>query len=99
MEPTVLHELIKEARAENKAVQLLNNLTLSDVEFIIEPEHQVVNKPGNVIKVDDSLIDLDFIVAALIVPNRDDRLAEKKRIEEELWSALKEAPKTGKLVE
>lgn len=97
MEPTVLHELLGQARAENKAVQLLNNPTLNDVEFIIEPEHQIVNKKGNVIKVDDCLIDLNFIVAALIIPNRKDRLAEKKRIEEELWSVLKEAPKNGRL--
>ena len=97
MEPTVLHELLGQARAENKAVQLLNNTTLNDVEFIIEPEHQIVNKKGNVIKVDDCLIDLNFIVAALIIPNRKDRLAEKKRIEEELWSALKEAPKNERL--
>ena len=79
MEPIVLYELLGQARVENKAVQLLNNPTLNDVEFIIEPEHQIVNKKGNVIKVDDCLIDLNFIVAALIIPNRKDRLAEKEK--------------------
>ncbi|MBQ2635362.1 MAG: hypothetical protein IJJ11_00730 [Methanosphaera sp.] len=93
MEPTVLYELLGQARAENKAVQLLNNTTLNDVEFIIEPEHQIVNKKGNVIKVDDCLIDLNFIVAALIVPNREDRNKELERIEQEIDDVYKPSPK------
>lgn len=85
MEQTALYKLINQAKAENKAVQLLSSHNLDDLKFIIEPEHKVVNEPDNIIKCDDCLIDLKLIVAALIVPNREDRQRETKRIEEEIY--------------
>lgn len=93
MEPTVLHELLQQARAENKAVQLYGGNNLDTLKFIIEPEHQVENKPGNTIYVDGRLIDLKFIAMALIVPNNEDRVKELKRIEQEIHEYYDSNPK------
>ena len=97
MEQTALYKLISQAKAENKAVQLLSSHNLDDLKFIIEPWHKVVNEPDNIIKCDDCLIDLKLIVAALIVPNREDRQKEMERIEEEIKDLHKLNPKSGRL--
>ena len=89
MEPTALYDLISQAKAENKAVQLFSNHALDDLEFIIEPEHQVENKEGSVIKIDDSLIDLNHIMAAVIIPNRKKRLEKEARRQKEIWESYK----------
>ena len=88
MEQPVLYDLLSEAKSKNKAVQLFSNNNLEDLKFIIEPEHKVVNKPGNIIRSDDCLIDLNLIVCALIVPNKQERLEEKRKREKELWDYL-----------
>ena len=89
MEPTVLYELLGQARVENKAVQLCGGNNLDTLKFIIEPEHQVENKSGNTIYVDNRLIDLNFIAMALIVPNNEDRVKELERIKQEVYRPSK----------
>lgn len=92
MEQTVLYHLIQEARAENKAVQLLPNVDNFNAQLIIEPDHEVKNEEFNIIKSDGCLIDLSFIVGAVIVPNREERLREKH----ERWDRIhKEVYKTS----
>lgn len=81
MQQTALYELVKEAKSKNMAVQLLTPYKDSEFNFIIEPENEIKNKPGNIISSDGCLIDLSFIMGAVIVPNHKDRL---KQIEEEL---------------
>lgn len=92
MEQTVLYHLIQEARAENKAVQLVPNVDNFNAQLIIEPDHEVKNEEFNIIKSDGCLIDLSFIVGAVIVPNREERLRE----EHERWDRIhKEVYKTS----
>ena len=93
MEPTVLHELIKEARAENKAVQLYGSANLDALKFIIEPDMEIVNKQGNTIYVDGRLIDLKFIAMALIVPNQENREKEFERLKQEISELYASNPK------
>jgi len=77
MNSTALYELIQEAKSENKAVRLLTDKERSSEKsywkFIIEPEHDVSFKQGNVLKGDRCLIDLNFIVGAVIIPNKHER--------------------------
>lgn len=96
MEQPVLYDLLSEAKSKNKSVQLFSNNNLEDLEFIIEPEHKVVNKPGNIIRCDDCLIDLNLIVCALIVPNKQERLEEKRKREKELWDLIQTQPKRAR---
>ena len=81
MNPTALYELVKQAKKENKAVKLLS---FNSKEYFIEPEHEVTNKPGNVIHIDGCLIDLNFIMSADIVPNKECRLLELKELEKKI---------------
>lgn len=89
MEPTALYDLISQAKAENKAVQLFSSPNLEKLEFIIEPGYEIVNKQGNVIQIDGTLIDLKFIAVALIVPNYKDRAKEMERIKQEVYMSSK----------
>ena len=92
MEQTVLYHLIKKARAENKAVQLIPNIDNFKDKFIIEPEHEIRNEEFNIISSEGCLIDLSFIVGAVIVPNRKERLKK----ENEIWDrAYKEVYKSN----
>lgn len=86
MEQTVLYHLIKQARAENKAVKLLPNVDNFEAQLIIEPEHEVRNEEYNIISSDGCLIDLSFILGAVIIPNRKERLKEE-------WESYKPIPK------
>lgn len=79
-----LYNLIQEAKSKNKAVQLFPKKPSRDFEIFIEPHHKVVNLPENVIRVDDCLVDLDFIVCALMIPNHKDRAKEYDKIRNEL---------------
>lgn len=89
MEQTVLYHLIQEARAENKAVKLIPNIDNFKDKLIIEPEHEVKNEEFNIIKIDGCLIDLSFILGAVIIPNRKDRYEEHKRQWEDIEREVK----------
>lgn len=84
MEQTVLYHLIKQARAENKAVQLLPNVDNFNHKLIIEPEHEVRNEEYNIISSEGCLIDLSFILGAVIIPNKKERAKE----EQEKWDRI-----------
>ena len=74
MESTALHELIQEAKSENKAVRLITEkervFDNINYKFIIEPEDEISFREGNVLRGTRCLIDLNFVVAAMIIPNR-----------------------------
>lgn len=89
MEQTVLYQLIKQARAENKAVKLFPNVDNFEAQLIIEPEHEVRNEEYNIISSDGCLIDLSFILGAVIIPNRKERLKEERKREKEIWEGYK----------
>ena len=93
MEQTVLYHLIKQARAENKAVKLLPNVDNFEAQLIIEPEHEVRNEEYNIISSDGCLIDLSFILGAVIIPNREERLKEERKRQKEIWEAYIPIPK------
>ena len=94
MEQTVLYHLIKQARRENKAVQLLPNIDNFKNQFIIEPEHEIRNEEFNIISSEGCLIDLSFIVGAVIIPNKEERLkAEKEKWDKICKEAYKPNPK------
>jgi len=84
LEQTVLYHLIKQARAENKAVQLLPNVDNFNHKLIIEPEHEVRNEEYNIISSEGCLIDLSFILGAVIIPNKKERAKE----EQEKWDRI-----------
>lgn len=75
-----LYNLIQEAKSKNKAVQLFPKKPSRDFEMFIEPHHKVVNLPENVIRVDDCLVDLDFIVCAMIIDNHKERAYAEQRV-------------------
>ena len=89
MEQPVLYDLLSEAKSKNKAVQLFSNNNLEDLKFIIEPEHEVRNEEYNIISSDGCLIDLSFILGAVIIPNRKERLKEERKREKEIWEGYK----------
>lgn len=81
MEQTALYKLIKKAREENKAVQLVPfDSDRNNLDIIIEPQDEICNDKSNIIRCNDCLIDLSFIVTAQIIPNRRDRVSENERI-------------------
>ena len=99
MEQTVLYHLLKEARAENKAVQLLPNVNNFNHKLIIEPEHEIRNEEYNIISSEGCLIDLSFILGAVIIPNREERLKEEASRQKELWDeCYKPSKRSGRFV-
>ena len=74
LEQTVLYHLLQQAKKENKAVELLISPKYDDMELIIEPHHEICNEEHNIISCDGCLIDLNFVVCAVMIPNREERL-------------------------
>ena len=98
MEQSALYDLLQQAKKENKAVQLLTNNSKRDwdVNLIIEPNHEIRNKDNNIISSDGCLIDLNFIVCALIIPNKEDRLKEEKEKWDKVYKEVYKVKQRGR---
>ncbi|WP_296882158.1 hypothetical protein [uncultured Methanobrevibacter sp.] len=73
MESIVIYELIQEAKSMNKSVRLITDKERAfenvNFKFIIGPEDTVTFRKGNVLRCNGCVIDLNFVVCAMIVPN------------------------------
>lgn len=98
MEQTVLYHLLQQAKKENKAVQLLTNNSKRDwdVNLIIEPNHEICNEEHNIISCDGCLIDLNFIVCAVLIPNKEERLKKEKEIWDKAYEEVYKANPKGR---
>jgi len=79
MKQSILNELIEKAKSEDKAVQLITSNPTNEF-AIIEPTHKVLYNEHDIIRCDDTLIDLNFIAAAMIIPNKREREEERKKL-------------------
>ena len=76
-----LYKVIQEARVLNKSVELLTSDNYN-YEFIINPEDTTIFPCENTLRFRDIIVDLTFIIGAIIIDNKENKYHENKTREE-----------------